>query len=355
MTYIEYVENYIDRQEYGDPIYTEDIAQKFMEEFELEEKKASAAVSVAIKRIMDDDKSKNLRRFQKGIYYRVRTSAFGETIIQKGKIIDRKYTEPDRGYETGSGLFYRMGLTTSVPNMRYIATNAARSGTRYDKELDITLCQPKTEITAENKDYLRTLDLLYQMDNIPYDAEHPYDIINAFINRCGLRYDVLLSYADKFYNKKTVLRLGHVARVGLDTRETEEIIKEVGEDMPKRPSFENFKSTMCHRLKRLGDVDFMLKILKDEDIRIFYKWKWYPECLYTLAMLDYLSRINDVPICSEYNDLRKMKLDKPVFPLGVITTAVIEENDDIKEQALKEAIPEFLRFNIIEGDVRDVV
>ena len=50
-----------------------------------------------------------------------------------------------------------------------------------------------------------------------------------------------------------------------------------------------------------------------------------------------------------------MKLDKPVFPLGVITTAVIEENDDIKEQALKEAIPEFLRFNIIEGDVRDVV
>lgn len=212
MTYMDYVENHINQQEYGEPIYTEDIAEGFAKEFSLDGKKAAAAVSVAIKRLMDEGKANDLRRFQKGIFYRARTSAFGETQIRKGKIIDRKYIEPDKGYETGVGLFYRMGLTTQIPAMRYIATNTMKAGTRYDEKLDITLCPPKTTVTGENKSYLRVLDVLYQMDNIPYDAEHPYDIISGYIERNGLKYDVLLSYADRFYNQKTVIRLGHVAR-----------------------------------------------------------------------------------------------------------------------------------------------
>ena len=213
MTYTDYVENYINQQEYGEPIYTEDIVDGFIKEFSMNDKKASVAISVAVKRMMDDGKAADLRRFQKGIFYRVRTSAFGETRIQKGKIIDRKYIEPDKGYETGAGLFYRMGLTTQVPAMRYIATNVIKAGTRYDAKLDVSICPPKTTVTAENKSYLRMLDILYQMDSIPYDAEHPYDIISGYIDRNELKYDMLLSYADRFYNQKTVIRLGHVARI----------------------------------------------------------------------------------------------------------------------------------------------
>ena len=58
----------------------------------------------------------------------------------------------------------------------------------------------------------------------------------------------------------------------------------------KRSSFENFKSTVCHRVKEMGDIDFIIDTLERQDIRTYYDRKWYPESLYLLAMLDFLSR-----------------------------------------------------------------
>lgn len=211
MTYMEFIEDYIKGIEYGNPIYTEDIVPEMAREYSLEDNKAAAAVSVAVKRIMDSESLPELRKYQKGIYYRTKPTIFGDVEIDTGKLIDRKYISPDKGYETGAGLFYRMGLTTHIPAMRYIATNVIRVGTRYDEKLEVTICPPKTTVTAENKRYLRVLDVLYQMDDIPYDAEHPYDIISGYVERCNLNYEMLLSYADMFYNQKTVIRLGHLA------------------------------------------------------------------------------------------------------------------------------------------------
>lgn len=125
--------------------------------------------------------------------------------------------------------------------------------------------------------------------------------------------------------------------------------------IPRRTSFENFKSTVCHRVKEMGDIDFMMDALENEDVRVYFEWKWYPECFYVLGMLDYLSGLNDIPLCSDYDDLRMMKLEKPVFPLSVLAKSAVEENDDAKEKALENAIPEFLRFNIVENEVRNVV
>ena len=127
------------------------------------------------------------------------------------------------------------------------------------------------------------------------------------------------------------------------------------EEIPKRASFENFKSEICHRLKRMGDIDFMIELLEDDDISIYYSREWYPECFYALAMLDYLSRINDVPLCNKYDELRGMKLERLVYPSGVIASSVMERSDAPRERALQGAIPEFLRFNIVEGEVRDVI
>ena len=56
--------------------------------------------------------------------------------------------------------------------------------------------------------------------------------------------------------------------------------------MKKRPAFENFKSTICHRLKELGAVEFIIKTLEGQEIRTYYAESWYPESLYLLAMLD---------------------------------------------------------------------
>ena len=123
----------------------------------------------------------------------------------------------------------------------------------------------------------------------------------------------------------------------------------------KRSSFENFKSTICHRVKELGDIDFIADTLESQEIRTYYDRKWYPESLYLLAMLDYISRENDIPLCDEYDDLRQCKLEKPVYPASIFAMAAASPNDEIFGQAEKAAIPEFKRFNIIESEVRSVV
>ena len=123
----------------------------------------------------------------------------------------------------------------------------------------------------------------------------------------------------------------------------------------KRSNFENFKSTICHRVKELGDIDFIIELLENRDIRMYYDRKWYPESLYLLAMLDYISRINNVPLCDEYDDLRRCKLEKTIYPASLLAQAAAYKTEDGLKQAVLTAIPEFRRFNIIENEVRNVI
>lgn len=125
--------------------------------------------------------------------------------------------------------------------------------------------------------------------------------------------------------------------------------------MEKRCSFELFKSNVCHWLKEEGDIDFLIQVLESDLIRKYYNRKWYLESFYLLGMLYYISRINDVPMCSEYDDLRQQRMQEIVYPVGVLLTARVLGDESIKEQALKEAIPEILRFNIVESDIRNVI
>ena len=122
-----------------------------------------------------------------------------------------------------------------------------------------------------------------------------------------------------------------------------------------RSSFELFKSNVCHRLKTLGDMDFIIETLERDDISDYYRRKWYPESLYLLAMLDYISRVNDMPLCSEYDDLRRCRLQEPLYPAGVLASFAATKDERVKERAQKEAIPEFMRFNIVESEVRNVL
>ena len=122
-----------------------------------------------------------------------------------------------------------------------------------------------------------------------------------------------------------------------------------------RSSFEIFKSNTCHHVKDMGDLDFIVVVLESDEVRKLYNKHWYPEALYLLAMLDYLSRINEIPLCSKYNDLRMRKLEKPIYPVGVLLNSEVLKSDEPLRIAEKEAIPEFRRFNIIESEVRNVV
>lgn len=214
MTYIEYVCDIIKRQANRVPIYTKHIAEKAEEDYNLSEKEAAAAVSVAIKRIIDNHIIPELRFYQKGIYYKTVVTPFGEAGIKKEILIADKYILPDIGYETGLSVMHQMGLTTQMPNKRIIVTNAAKECMRTDKRLDIMIKPPKTPVTAENKYYLQTLDVLEIMDKAPVDEQQPYNLIADHIKKCDLRYDKLLALADVYYNKKTILQLAHIASAG---------------------------------------------------------------------------------------------------------------------------------------------
>ena len=56
----------------------------------------------------------------------------------------------------------------------------------------------------------------------------------------------------------------------------------------------------------------------------------------------------------DYNDLRKAKLDEMVFPVGIQLLCTMLNSEEPKEKSWQEAIPEFLRHNIVESDIRNV-
>lgn len=123
----------------------------------------------------------------------------------------------------------------------------------------------------------------------------------------------------------------------------------------KRCTFDMFKSNVCHQVKRLGDFDFLIETLEKDDIRTYYNKQWYPESFYLLAMLDYISRIHDIPLCEEYGDLRCQRLKEPLYPSSIVALSLANNDNNVKEEALQSAIPEFRRFNIIESEIRNVI
>ena len=111
-------------------------------------------------------------------------------------------------------MLQKIGLTTQMPKERVIITNKAGEYARKDQKLGITIKPPRTKISAENKDYLRILDVLDVMKTAPVDADNPYEIIAKIIAEKKLEFKVLLALADQFYNQATVLELAHTAGIG---------------------------------------------------------------------------------------------------------------------------------------------
>ena len=70
----------------------------------------------------------------------------------------------------------------------------------------------------------------------------------------------------------------------------------------ERSSFDIFKSNICHLVKDKGELSFIRDMLCSDEVSKLYERKWYAECLYLLAMIDYLSRKNDIPLYNGYNN-----------------------------------------------------
>lgn len=176
--------------------------------------------------------------------------------------------------------------------------------------------------------------------------------VYKFAKQCGLPYTTVneICSGKARLEKCTAETVYRIAKA-LDTT-VEDLLEPY---LVKRSSFENFKSVICHRVKEIGDIDFIIEVLESEDIRTYHERKWYRESLYLLAMVDYLSRENDIPLCDEFDDLRGYKLEEPVYPASLLAFSAASGNKDILHEAELNAIPEFRRFNIIENEVRNVI
>lgn len=121
-----------------------------------------------------------------------------------------------------------------------------------------------------------------------------------------------------------------------------------------RSDFEVYKSNVCHLVKDMGEIDFIIDTLKKDTVRKYWEKKWYPEAFYLLAMIDYLSRLNDLPLCTRYEDIRARKLEQTLYPRDIAMAAKLDPSLDQRTHSKQTAIPEFLRFNIVESEVRNV-
>lgn len=211
LTYTQYIQDRIACFGVGDPILVRDLGAGIAAEYDLDDKKANAAAAVAVKRIIEAGTIPALRCFGKGIYYLTKQTVFGETGINKEKLIEIKYVNGDNGYETGATVMHKLGLTSLMPAERTFVSNNTQNRTRRDEMLDIIVKAPKTAITKDNRKYLQFLDLLNIYDEVPVDADEPYVILGGFVQTNGLDYGKLLNIADLHYNYDTIIRLAHVA------------------------------------------------------------------------------------------------------------------------------------------------
>lgn len=115
-------------------------------------------------------------------------------------------------------------------------------------------------------------------------------------------------------------------------------------------SFDLFRSEQCHLVNRMGEIDYVIDLLEKKKIDYYWKLDMKPEAFYLLAMLDYLSKRNDLPKCKDYEGIRRYKLEKTIYPAD---TELSEKllGKDARKEALEHAIPEFLDFNIVECEV----
>lgn len=116
--------------------------------------------------------------------------------------------------------------------------------------------------------------------------------------------------------------------------------------------FEVFKGNVYIRIQEHGQIGFIRKMLVSNVIEDYWNEENTLCAIYLLAMVDYLSKLNDIPLYSKYDYMRKYKLKDRIYPLSIIVSAKLDNRKE--EEYIDDAIPEFLKYNIVEGDIFNV-
>lgn len=116
-----------------------------------------------------------------------------------------------------------------------------------------------------------------------------------------------------------------------------------------RRQFEKFKSEVCHRIKNLGNIRFLIEVLESDFIMQYWEAGQHVQSLYLLSVTDYLSRLEEVPLCSRYHEIRCMRIDPPIYSVSEELYCKIMGVPLEREET--NYIPEFVSHGIMEGDL----
>lgn len=125
-------------------------------------------------------------------------------------------------------------------------------------------------------------------------------------------------------------------------------------------SYDVFRSEICHMYHFDGDYDFISKVMRTNLVMVLWNNHEYDKSLYTLAMIDYISWKNGVALYEGYAKIRACKLEKMIYPEGIILLDKIEHSHINRDEAVKACSQDpcgsfFFRHNIIERNIEDVV
>lgn len=151
-----FAEIVVERFGRGEPILTEDLIALFPDVSEV-------TVFNAIRRSLAEGA---LERYQRGVYFVPRENALGRVSLSAVKVVERKWITAGKnvyGYYSGLSLENEIGVSTQVSATLEITTNNERRRVREVRAFGgwkrIVLRAPRVEVTSDNVDALRLLDV----------------------------------------------------------------------------------------------------------------------------------------------------------------------------------------------------
>ena len=215
MNYNKIVFDYINKCNFDEPLFLEEIKQYVINNYKTNEINIlKKNINVIINRMC---KNNILKQFYKGIYYKPVNNVFGEMPLDKNKVIIKKYIKDEngniKGYITGAKLFNQLGLTTQVPNIINIVTNECKNNNEYKNEkLGVIIIKPKIKIDNDNYKYLQLFDIINNKEEINIEVDNEDEIIYSFIEENKLDFEKIIKYARVTNNKKILEKLYILAR-----------------------------------------------------------------------------------------------------------------------------------------------
>lgn len=171
---------------------------------------------------------------------------------------------------------------------------------------------------------------LYQMSK---ETGIPYKTLNDLKN-CKTRIENCKS--------ETLYKISQYFEVSMD-----ELYKNL-KRIDFHDDFEVYKNDLCHFIKKRPGATIK-EMLSEDVVTKYWNEEKYLYALYSLAMIDYVSKKYNVPLYAKYNFYREQKLKEPWFPNSIKVRLYLFHEDFDKVTA--EAIPEFKKYNIYEGDI----